>query len=493
MNSMPRLSVSERQEVASELLVVGCFEGAAAEAEGLPAPLVEAIEGLANRAGWSGREEHSGETEARLDGASVVVRLQGLGKAKELTATALTDWLRDQVEEAGGQGYESLAVLLPHHDLTVGAAAAGRNQRALLLGGYRYDRFRTEAKRTRDRVLEVSLLPPPAAEATYRACLVDSRQVGEGIAFARDLGNAPASLASPEWMADQARTMAEGEGISCTVLGPDELKEKGMGGILAVGGGSAHEPRLVKLEWGDRGPTVAIVGKGVTFDTGGISLKPAHAMDEMKYDKCGACAALGIAQAVARLDLPLRLRVYVPLAENMPGGAAYRPGDIVRCYNGKTVEILNTDAEGRMILADALAWAVEEKPDALLELSTLTGACVVALGFQAAGLYAPNRAFADELLAASERSGERLWHMPLWRDHVEQIKGVHGDLKNLGGRWGGANTAAAFLSQFVGDLEHWAHLDIAGVANIGPDQEAPQGATGFGVALGIDWLRSRLS
>jgi len=235
---------------------------------------------------------------------------------------------------------------------------------------------------------------------------------------------------------------------------------------------------------------VALVGKGVTFDTGGISIKPAAAMDEMKYDKCGACAALGVLRAAADLELPVRLRLYLPLAENMPDGAAYRPGDIVRCANGKTVEILNTDAEGRMILADALAWAAREKPDSLLEYSTLTGACVVALGHTGAGLFTPHDELATSLLIAAEEAGERLWRLPLWSEFLDEMKGVHGDLRNSGGRWGGASTAAAFLSQFVGDLERWAHLDIAGPAYVGGDGHGQKGATGYGVRLTVRWLRA---
>jgi leucyl aminopeptidase len=260
----------------------------------------------------------------------------------------------------------------------------------------------------------------------------------------------------------------------------------GMGGLLAVGAGSRQSPRLVRLEWGRRGPIVALVGKGVTFDTGGISIKPAADMDEMKYDKCGACNVLGAAAAAARLALPLRLRCYLPLAENMPSGTAYRPGDIVRCYNDKTVEITNTDAEGRMILADAMALAIEERPDYLLELSTLTGAAVVALGERAAALYCPDDALAAGLLASADESGERLWRMPLWPEYVDDMKGHHADLKNSAGRWGAACTAAAFLSQFVDGHRRWAHLDIAGPAM----SARPRQATGYGVALLVRWLTS---
>jgi leucyl aminopeptidase len=263
-----------------------------------------------------------------------------------------------------------------------------------------------------------------------------------------------------------------------------------MNGILAVGSGSKTPPRLVRLELGDSGPIVALVGKGITFDSGGLSLKQPSSMEEMKYDKCGACTVLGVVESVAALKLPIRLRAYVALAENMPDGSAYRPGDILRCYNGKTVEIINTDAEGRMVLADTLAWAAEAKPDWMVEFSTLTGACVVALGHVAAGLYTPSDRLAGDLLSAAERSGERLWRMPYWPEFLEPMKSAHAELRNAGGRWGGANTAAAFLGQFVGETEHWAHLDIAGPSALTPKkQSAAAGATGYGVAFTVDWLR----
>jgi leucyl aminopeptidase len=263
-----------------------------------------------------------------------------------------------------------------------------------------------------------------------------------------------------------------------------------MGGLLAVGSASSTPPRLVRLTWGTTGPRVALVGKGVTFDSGGISIKPAADMDEMKFDKSGACSVLGAARAIVDLELPVRLSVYVPLAENLLDGNSYRPGDILRCYNGKTVEITNTDAEGRLILADAMAWAVEDGVDNLLEFSTLTGACVVALGHQAAGLFTPDDRLAADLLAAAGETGERLWRLPLYPEYLEEMKGSHADLKNSAGRWGGACTAAAFLSQFVGDVRSWAHLDIAGVAYLGNDQDGKKkGATGYGIPTTVAWLR----
>ncbi|HEX2164114.1 MAG TPA: leucyl aminopeptidase [Thermoanaerobaculia bacterium] len=466
-------------------LAAAVFEGESPSAEGLAAPLAATLDRLARRPGFRGKDGQRVEGDAGPDGPIVV--LHGLGKRGDADGRKLDRWLYQALDEAAANGLAEAAVLLPRHPAFEGEGLPGRLARSTVRAGYRFDRFR-ERREEGERLARVRLVPPDGALPDAAAAERQARAVAGAVAFCRDLANTPGNEATPEWMAERARELADAAGMGYTCLELDELTRRGMGGIVAVGAGSANPPRLVRLEWGSRGPVVALVGKGVTFDTGGISIKPAGDMDEMKYDKCGACTVLAVARAAAELDLPVRLRVYAPLAENMPDGRAYRPGDVVRCYNGKTVEIVNTDAEGRMILADALAWAVEEGPDALLEYSTLTGACVVALGQEAAGLYSPDDRLADELLAAAARSGERLWRLPLWPEFVERMKGVHADLKNSGGRWGGANTAAGFLSQFVGPLERWAHLDIAGAAYVGRDGEEEAGATGYGVAFTLDWL-----
>jgi leucyl aminopeptidase len=487
MGELPTLVVGGGDRLAAGLLIVGCCEGASPETADLGAAAAAAVGRLAARPGWAGRDKQRLEADAGEGGP--VVALHGLGPPAELTARKVADWLERAVQEAEINGHERVAFVLPDHPETAGEGAAERVERVLLLAGYRFDRYRSNGARPAAQVREIAVLPPSGARAAYRAAAPAAAAVAGGAAFCRDLANAPANEANPDWMEARARELAASRGMRIAVLGEDELRRRGMGALLAVGAGSPHRPRLVRLDWGERGPAVAVVGKGVTFDTGGISIKPAADMDEMKYDKCGATTALGIARAAADLGLPLRLAVYLPLVENMPDGASYRPGDIVRCYNGKTVEILNTDAEGRMILADALAWAAEEKPDALLEYSTLTGACVVALGHRVGAVYTPDGELAAGLLAAAERSGERLWRMPLWPEYVEQMRGHHADLKNVAGRWGGANTAAAFLSQFVGEVRRWAHFDIAGAAYVGRDEDEPIGATGYGIHLSVGWLR----
>ncbi len=473
--------------LAADLLVAGCWQGEAPSAAGLPAAVARALAAGARRRSWRGEPDQV----QRLGGAGTIGRLVlcGLGRRADFDGARLAGFLRRAVEEARQGDDRALAVSLPGHPWLGEPRRALAVLRELALGGYRFAEYKSAAPAPRMRTVRLAV--PESAEVGFGVARAWLTPVAAAVARARDLANTPPNRATPAWMAEQAEELAASRRLSVQVLGPKELAARGMGGLLGVGAGSANPPRLVRLSYGRRGPAVALVGKGVTFDTGGISIKPSAAMDEMKYDKCGACAVLGAAQAVADLELPVRLRAYLPLVENMPDGSAYRPSDIVRIANGKTVEVLNTDAEGRLILADALSWAAEEKPDVLVELSTLTGAAVVALGHHGAALFSPDDALAAALLTAGETSGDRLWRMPLWREHREAMKGEHADLKNVAGRWGGACTAAGFLSHFTGDLTSWAHVDIAGTAWIGSEQKGNKGATGFGVALLVDWLLAR--
>ncbi|GMU65693.1 MAG: putative cytosol aminopeptidase [Acidobacteriota bacterium] len=463
--------------------VVGAFRGARTARAGLPAAVAAAVGTLLRRRGWKGSPGQVATT-STADGRLIEVR--GLGETASFDAPALRGFLEAAIDSARAAVEPRITVALPDHDVARGESAAVRSVRDAALCGYRFDRFRGDHGPA--AAISIALLPAAGEERSWRAALPVGVAVAAGVELARDLANTPPNVATPAWMAAQATALARRHRGRVTVLSPAELKRRGMGGLLAVGGGSANPPRLVRVELGRGRRTVALVGKGVTFDTGGISIKPAAQMDEMKWDKSGACAVLGSLEAMARLRLPIRVRAYLPLAENMPDGEAYRPGDIVRCANGKTVEITNTDAEGRMILADALSWAVAEKPEALVEMSTLTGACVVALGPTGAGLFTPDDELAAALLAAAEASGDRLWRLPLWPEFLEEMRGSHADLRNSGGRWGGASTAAAFLSQFATPLESWAHLDIAGPAYVG-EGKGKRGATGYGVALTIHWLR----
>ena len=287
--------------------------------------------------------------------------------------------------------------------------------------------------------------------------------VGEAVNVARELVNTPPADKAPALLAERARALAEEAGVKATVWDETRIRDERFGGLLGVADGSENPPRFVVLEWkngGDR-PTIALVGKGVTFDSGGLSLKPSASMEDMKSDMTGAAAVLASICAAARLGLPVNVVGYLPLTENMTGGRAMKLGDVLTMRNGKTVEVLNTDAEGRLILADALSYAAESRPGRVVDLATLTGACMVALGLRYAGLFGNDDALVAAIEAASKATGERTWRLPLDDDFFDGLKSTVADMKNVGGKWGGAITAAKFLEQFAGEIP-WAHLDIAG-------------------------------
>lgn len=314
---------------------------------------------------------------------------------------------------------------------------------------------------------------------------------------ARHLANTPPNEMTPDALANFARGIAEDSGCECTVLEERQMETLGMNALLAVGRGSAQESKLIILrnQVSNDTKTIAIVGKGVTFDTGGISIKPSADMHEMKYDMCGAAAVLCAMMTVVELRLPINVICVVPTVENMPSGNALRPGDIVKAYNGKTIEVVNTDAEGRLILADAMAYVADKyKPDVMIDLATLTGACVVALGHNAAGLFSNSEELSRQLSEMGRQTGERVWPMPLWDEHGEMLKSPHADLSNCGPRWGGAISAASFLKNFIGDTPAWAHLDIAGTAWGAKHLSylPAEHASGFGVRLLVRWLLSQV-
>jgi leucyl aminopeptidase len=314
--------------------------------------------------------------------------------------------------------------------------------------------------------------------------------IAEGMAMTKNLGNLPANICHPTYLAEQAQAMAKEFNLGCEILERADMEKLGMHSLLSVSQGSRQPPKLIVLSYKGAKASekpIVLVGKGVTFDTGGISLKPGAEMDEMKYDMCGAASVLGTMQAVARMALPINLTIVVPATENMPDGMATRPGDIVTSMSGQTIEILNTDAEGRLILCDALTYAERFEPDTVIDVATLTGACVVALGHIATGLFSNKDALARDLLDAGDESYDRAWHMPLWDDYQELLKSPFADMGNIGGRWGGSITAACFLSRFTKKFE-WAHLDIAGTAW---KSGADKGATGRPVPLLTHYLLQR--
>ena len=396
---------------------------------------------------------------------------------------------------AWGVWIAAVAFVLP--SMSVDPAEAGRAvAEGLVLGAYTFTELKS---RTEDA-------PPPVelAEATVlvegddTASFESGAKVGEVIAradtLARNLGNQPGNVATPSYLADTARRVAAERGLACTILGPAELDAEGMRTLLAVSAGSDEEPRLIVLEHrgGAEGEKpLVLIGKGLTFDAGGISIKPAQGMEDMKFDMCGGAAVIAAMQAIAELGVPLNVIGIVPSSENLLGGAAMKPGDIVRTHLGKTVEIVNTDAEGRLILADALSYARRFDPAAVVDCATLTGACVVALGHQASGLMGSDEALVEELRAAGERVGQRCWPLPMYDEYREQIRSDYADIKNSGGRPAGEITAGWFLREFAGDFP-WAHLDIAGTAY--GDGKLPyqvKGSTGAPMRLLVEWVRSR--
>lgn len=487
MIRQPTVKVLVAPQPVGDLVVAGCFAGVAPSLGVLERRFATTAARAIDRPGWRAATKQIGRAASRGAG-SQILEIHGLGPKSAFDARELDSWLHKVLERARSEGVRELTVVLPAALSEIGVSSA-RVARAVLSSNYRFDRFKTKPDTV--RFTRIGVVVEPGEGEEFVAALKVARVVERGVARARDLANTPGNVATPEWMADQARKLAAEQSMDCQIFESEHLAEMGMGGVCAVGSGSVHPPRLVRLEWGEGGQVVSLVGKGVTFDTGGVSIKASAGLEEMKFDKSGACTVLGICSAVSELGLPGRFRAYLPFVENMPGGAAYRPGDIIRCFNGKTVEILDTDAEGRLILADALAYAVSERPDTLLEFSTLTGSSVVALGSEAAALYTPDDGLASELSAAADRAGELIWRMPLWPQFTQEMRGAIADLRNLGSRWGGANSAAAFLGEFAGPGRRWAHFDIAGPAYVASRERQIADATGFGVGLTLEWLLER--
>ncbi|OGT33426.1 MAG: leucyl aminopeptidase [Gammaproteobacteria bacterium RBG_16_51_14] len=370
-------------------------------------------------------------------------------------------------------------------------------KQAVLVTGdtlYRFDELKTKKNVTRRPLRKIIFTVPTRRELPPgERAITEGQAIATGMKLTRDLANRPANICTPGYLAGQARQLVKlSDLIQVKVHDEAEMKKMGMHTLLSVARGT-HEPaKLITIEYKGakkNSKPIVLIGKGVTFDTGGISIKPALDMDEMKYDMCGAAAVLGTLYAVARLALPLHIVGIIPATENMPGGSATKPGDIITSLSGQTVEVLNTDAEGRLILCDALTYSERFNPEIVIDIATLTGACVIALGRHATGLLSNHNALARDLLNAGETSGDRAWQLPLWEEYQAQLKSPFADLANIGGRDAGTITAACFLSRFAGKFE-WAHLDIAGTAwTSGKDK----GATGRPVPLLMQYLLDKCS
>lgn len=420
------------------------------------------------------------------------VLVVGLGKADTFDMESVRRAAAVAVKRARDLNAQHVATIV--HGAGIGGldvgAAAQATVEGSLLATYRFD-----AQKKKEPANEISRLTIVEFDAgrvdAIRAGVERAAAIGAGVALARDLVNMPPNVATPTRLAEAAQAIAAAHGLGVTIGDRDWAAERKMGAYLAVAQGAGEPPKFIILEHNaDRTdlPTVVLVGKGITFDTGGISIKPSERMGEMKTDMGGAAAVLGAMEAVGRLDLPLRVIGITPSTENMPDANAYRPADVITASNGKTIEIISTDAEGRMVLADALVYAESYKPDAVIDLATLTGACVVALGSGvAAGLFCNNDGLRDRLLSAAGATYERLWPMPLYEDYRRTINSDVADMKNSGGRFGGVGTSAVFLREFTN--YPWAHLDIAGVALADKSTEyTPAGGSGFGVRLLVAYL-----
>ncbi len=423
--------------------------------------------------------------------------LVGIGKKKDLTLDGIRQAMGYAVKRVRQVKAMSFSVLVPsvtpkgHTPVEIAQAMV----EGAVLGSYQFTAYRSDGNGTKD----IARLTLVAAQKAQVRPLAEGVRRGsaaaEAACFVRDLCNHPSNVMTPTRIANEAKAIAKDESLTIKILEQKEMEQLGMGALLGVARGSHEPPKFIILEYNgakkkDERPVV-LVGKTITFDTGGISLKPAENMEHMKADMTGGAEVLASVRAAARLKLPLRLISILPVAENMPGGRAMKPGDIVKTLSGKTVEVQNTDAEGRLILADALAYAQRYQPAALIDIATLTGACVVALGQFAIGMFGTDGKLKDQVRKSGLRAGERVWEMPLWDEYFEQLRSDVADMRNIGGRGGGMITAALFLSKFAGEGP-WVHIDIASTDWSERERAyIPKGPSGIGTRLLIQYLIDR--
>jgi len=481
----------------TDLLAVGQFsdaKGLDKLSKELDSKLGGAIEQLVKLGDFKGKDGTSAIVYGNDQIGAKRVLLVGLGEKKKATLDTVRKAAAIAAKRSVTMKAKTISLALhrafgARFDLTVMGRVMAEGT---YFGSYRYDEFVTESEDGRLDSLDVELIDSDSTKTKkLNRGLWSGAIIGKAQSYARTLANRPGNVISPAKLAAEAKDLARGsKRLSCTVFDEKQLAAKGMGGVLAVGSGSQNKPRFIVLKYdgAGRSSAVGLVGKAITFDSGGISIKPSAKMDEMKLDKSGGIAVLGTMKAVAELKLPVNVYGIIPSAENMPGGASYRPGDIITTFSGKTVEVQNTDAEGRMILCDGLAYAAKQKCDIIIDIATLTGACIVALGKYMAGLMSNDEKLTKQLQRAAKESGEKVWPMPSGDEYAKEMKSKIADLKNIGSEWGGACTAAAFLKEFVGDAK-WAHLDMAGRESSEKAMEfSAEGSSGFGVRLLTTYL-----
>ena len=420
------------------------------------------------------------------------VLLVSLGKAEELSdktyrdaVSAAAKRLADSV--AGDAAFCLADAELPHRDLAWRLAQAAQ---ILQDSTYRCDDLKSKKEESKKGIKKLVFLVKGKETEELEAAVRRGDAIAEGMALTKTLGNLPANVCTPGYLATTAKKLAKEHKIKVDVLERDDMEKLGMGSFLSVARGSHEPPKFIILNYKGgkaKDKPVVLVGKGVTFDTGGISLKPGEGMDEMKYDMCGAASVLGTFKAIARMELPINVVGLIPTTENMPGGSATKPGDIVTSMSGQTIEVLNTDAEGRLILCDALTYAERFEPVAVVDVATLTGACIIALGNLTSGLMANDDELAAELLASGQTAGDKAWQLPLWDEYQDMLKSNFADIPNIGSKGAGTITAACFLARFTKAYK-WAHLDIAGTAW---KSGAEKGATGRPVPLLTQFLINR--
>jgi leucyl aminopeptidase len=493
-------------EHATPLLVVNVFEGEASLA-GPTASVDEALGGrisdVLRRGDFRGKPDETlllYPPQGALPAERVL--LVGVGKREDLTLERIRRAAGSASKAALRLRVGSLATILHHAEMVedrIGPREAAQAvAEGAVLGGYAFTEMKSgpSDEAPPAPLGEVQVLEKVEEKA---GVLEEGVRVGAIVAhaetFARDLGNLPGNVVTPAYLAERAEEIAREHGMRLTVLGREELRAEGMNALLAVAQGSEQDPKLIVLEHRrgaeDARPLV-LVGKGVTFDSGGISIKPAASMEEMKFDMSGAGAVLAAMRAIGELGVEANVVGVVPATENLLSGKAVKPGDIIRSHLGKTIEVVNTDAEGRLILADALSYLRRFEPAAVVDAATLTGACVIALGHQASGVMGNDATLLEELRAAAARTGERVWELPMFEDYREQIRSDYADIKNTGGRPAGTITAGWFLREFVEGFP-WAHLDVAGTAyGDGKIPYQSRGSTGVPTRLLVDWVRSRV-
>ncbi len=437
------------------------------------------------------REVGSSQLLYQIDGVSAArILLIGLGKQQALDGAAFGKAVGTAARILQEANASEANILLPEHE-----ALYGMTREAVISAEeavYRFDECKSEAKPPKRPLRKVVFVTRTRRDQkTVDKAAAHAQAIAEGVSLAKDLANLPGNICTPTYLAEQARKLGRGNSkLKVTILEEKQMDKLGMGALLSVSRGSRQPAKLIVMEYkgGKAGAKpVALVGKGLTFDAGGISIKPAASMDEMKYDMCGGASVFGTLSACAQLELPINVVGVVPSSENLPDGDANKPGDIVTSMSGQTIEVLNTDAEGRLILCDALTYTERFEPAAVIDIATLTGACIVALGHHAAGLLANDDKLADELLTAGAATGDRAWRLPLWDEYQSQLDSNFADMANIGGRSAGTITAACFLSRYTKAFK-WAHLDIAGTAwKSGKDK----GATGSPVPMLMQFLMKR--